>query len=1008
MALASLFPTQADDPFYPQNAHFGPAFLDTEACLCTLQPNPSEDEDDTAAMWQCIGDQSQDIYQITSGKWFRSMSGSSIANGTIDDSSKPPDQSQGAFVFNNETMTFDEKGDTRLPIRDDLCTAQNHTTFSTSYYQAYEQLQNEQQPTAAAPCWRYGSFPLQIDNGTFWEPNGCSAGFLCVNNTINSLPQYCPPFTWCQTSRLAGRVCNVNDTNIPMGPFEPIVCLSGNYCPKEEEGRRSIICPEGSYCQPGAATPTPCGAASLCPEGSANEVPLLPLILVLVIDVALVVLFFFLSLRRRFRLASQGHLSTLGNKSQANASAGSRMRAQVTGYKALSDEHDDQEAFQMDHSYVPGGDGGYGGGGYEAAVAMETMRANQPTTKEQDDELPPQLRPFVASMRKATDATSFGLSFGYTGLNFHPKGVARPILQNVTGRIDRGSLVAVMGGSGAGKSTFVNVLMGKVSHTGGAVTVNGEVVKIKRFRKLIGYVPQDDIVLPELTVFENILHSAKIRLPRTWSSDDVRTHVDSVIECLELSHVRDSLVGSVAKPVLSGGQRKRVSIGMELAAAPMAIFLDEPTSGLDATAASSIMRTLKALARLGISVIVIIHQPRVEIFNSLDNLILLGNGQTIYEGPQHEVQGYFQGLGFVFPEHANNGDVITDIITGNGRDYKRAGDISKDALITNWASVRQERDRQEHLQPGETDNSDASSFRLSSLVGYPRPTALKNRGALRPFQLWLNLKRSILQQERAIGSFVAEMGLSALAGILLGLAEYSKHGVLFTGIYNPPYDMLSVATDFRSAPEMALLVAIAVGLVSGAPGVKVFSEEMLLQRRESEAGHSRIAYFIAKVIAVLPRMLLACLHFTTPLFCLSTPIMGWDLALLVNLLYFYCIYGLASIISMIVRREDAPLFATMLALITGILSGSAPPLRQVKDWNMEWLWRASPGTWLAEVYFGQLVEPFTYLYDTKLAAEAAGFNLNGLWVNILVLAAIGTLYRVIAFLLMVFLPKLKK
>lgn len=108
-------------------------------------------------------------------------------------------------------------------------------------------------------------------------------------------------------------------------------------------------------------------------------------------------------------------------------------------------------------------------------------------------------------------------------------------------------------------------------------------------------------MLPELTVYENILHSARIRLSRTWASADIKAHVDSVIDCLELSHVRNSLVGSVGKPVISGGQRKRVSIGMELAAAPMAIFLDEPTSGLDAASASSIMRTLKAIARLGIS-----------------------------------------------------------------------------------------------------------------------------------------------------------------------------------------------------------------------------------------------------------------------------------------------------------------------------------------------------------------------------------------------------------------------
>jgi ABC-type multidrug transport system ATPase subunit len=674
--------------------------------------------------------------------------------------------------------------------------------------------------------------------------------------------------------------------------------------------------------------------------------------------------------------------------------------ATATGYKTLDDEHEnsnDQEMLPVSSSYMPGQDGT---SGFTAALAVEALQVVDENTSK--DDLPPQLHVFVESMRKATEATNFGLSFGYSGLSFQPKGVANPILQNVTGQIERGSLVAVMGGSGAGKSTFVNVLMGKVSHTGGTVTVNNKAVKIKRFKKLIGYVPQDDIVLPELTVYENILHSAKVRLPRNWSTSDIQAHVDSVIECLELSHVRDSLVGSIAKPVLSGGQRKRVSIGMELAAAPMAIFLDEPTSGLDATAASSIMRMLKALARLGISVIVIIHQPRVEIFDMLDNLILLGSGQTIYEGPQTGVRHYFENIGFVFPEHGNHGDVVTDIITGNGRPYKKAGDISKQALISHWATTRRE------SAEANEEESDTFSLKLAALVPIPRPQAVKNRGALRVFQVWFSLKRAFLQQYRSLGSLAAEMGLCALAGLLLGLAQESKNGVLFVGQYNGSYAILSRALDFRSAPEVALLVAIAIGLVSGAPGVRVFSEERLLHRREAEAGHSRLAYFIAKVISVIPRMALTCLHFTTPLFLLMSPVMSWGIAYFANLLYFYCIYGLASCVSMVVRREDAPLFSTMIALITGILCGSAPPLSRVKVWHMEWLWRASPGTWLAELYFGQLLSPVKDLYNIEMASDRTGFKLDWFWGNILVLIGIGTIYRLIAFAAMVSLPRLKK
>jgi len=588
-------------------------------------------------------------------------------------------------------------------------------------------------------------------------------------------------------------------------------------------------------------------------------------------------------------------------------------------------------------------------------------------------------------MKRAINHDELGLSFQYSNLSFHPKSSAKPVLQNVTGSIQAGSLVAVMGGSGAGKSTFVNVLMGKTVNTGGTVSINNVPGKIKRYKKLIGYVPQDDIVLPELTVYENIVHSARVRLPRTWKKADIEAHVNSVIDCLELSHVRDSRVGSVGKPVLSGGQRKRVSIGMELAAAPMAIFLDEPTSGLDATAASSIMRTLKALARLGISVIVIIHQPRMEIFDMIDDLVLLGNGQIIYEGPEREVQQFFEKVGFQFPQHANYGDVVTDIITGNGRPYKKIGDISKDALIAHWAGLQAARETKAD-QP-------------TSAVRKTLHQQLRNhRGASRLAQAWLCLRRSMVQQYRTKSTFWFEMGLAALAGFLLGLAESPKKGVLFQGPYIAPYDILSNATDVKSAPELALLIAIAVGLVSAAPGVKVFSDETLLQRREAEAGHSRLAYFLAKTVGSLPRMIMACLHFSAPLFLLAVPIIPFGTAFLANLLYFFCIYGLAACVSMAVRREDAPLFATMLSLIVGILCGAAPPLRSAKDWNLEWLWRASPSVWFAEVYFGQLVSPFAYLYDVNFAAQATGYYLDRLGANMAVLLAIGCLYRVVAFI----------
>lgn len=532
-------------------------------------------------------------------------------------------------------------------------------------------------------------------------------------------------------------------------------------------------------------------------------------------------------------------------------------------------------------------------------------------------------------------------------------------------------------------ATFVNVLMGKTTHTGGTVKVNGVAAKMKKYKKIIGYVPQDDIVLPELTVRENILHAARIRLPSKWSETEVRNHANAVIDCLDLTHVRDSKVGSVAAPVISGGQRKRVSIGMELAAAPMAIFLDEPTSGLDAAAASSIMKTLKALSHLGMTIVVIIHQPRVEIFEMIDDLILLGNGRLIFQGPEPRAQPYFASLGFDFPPHSNAGDIITDIITGNGRPYKRIGDTSKDALIENWHSIQASHPQHDAV------SSKAESVSLQA--------SMKGRGAPLWRQIYFCLLRAMRQQQRALSSFWFEMGVSAFGGFLIGLAQHGQKGENFQGFFHGDYEILSSAIDYKSVPQMALLVCISIGLIAAAPGVRVFGEEYLVFRREASSGHGRFAYYLAKVTSTFPRMVLACLHFTVFFILLATPLIGWFAAFFANLAYFYCIYGLASVISMIVRQADGPLFAVMASLIVGVLSGAAPQLANVQTWHLGWLWRSSPGVWLAEIYFGQNVSPRAYLYDVQEASKALGFRLDAYALDLAALLCMGSIYRVLAF-----------
>lgn len=151
-----------------------------------------------------------------------------------------------------------------------------------------------------------------------------------------------------------------------------------------------------------------------------------------------------------------------------------------------------------------------------------------------------------------------------------------------------------------------------------------------------------------------------------------------------MTPIRKSIEGSLSPEI-------RACIGMDLAAAPMAIFLDEPTSGLDATTARSIIRTLKPIAGLGISVVVIIHQPSLEVFDMIDDLILLANGQQLYEGPKSGVRPLFKKLNYRFPK-ANFGDIVTDIITEWSAVQRRRQHLQK--RTRNALGDLQDRDRQ--------------------------------------------------------------------------------------------------------------------------------------------------------------------------------------------------------------------------------------------------------------------------------------------------------------------------
>uniref|UniRef100_A0A671UQ64 ATP-binding cassette, sub-family G (WHITE), member 2a n=1 Tax=Sparus aurata TaxID=8175 RepID=A0A671UQ64_SPAAU len=227
-------------------------------------------------------------------------------------------------------------------------------------------------------------------------------------------------------------------------------------------------------------------------------------------------------------------------------------------------------------------------------------------------------------------------------------------------------LNAIMGATGSGKSSFLDVLAARKDPAGltGEVLIDGA-PQPPNFKCLSGYVVQDDVVMGTLTVRENFTFSAALRLPASISQKEKDQKVEKLIQELGLGRVADSKVGTQLIRGISGGERKRTNIGMELIIDPSVLFLDEPTTGLDASTANSVLLLLKRMADNGRTIILSIHQPRYSIYRLFDNLTLLVNGKQVYHGPAQTALEYFSDIGYTCEAHNNPADFFLDIINGD-------------------------------------------------------------------------------------------------------------------------------------------------------------------------------------------------------------------------------------------------------------------------------------------------------------------------------------------------------
>jgi len=251
------------------------------------------------------------------------------------------------------------------------------------------------------------------------------------------------------------------------------------------------------------------------------------------------------------------------------------------------------------------------------------------------------------------------------------KTVGRTILQPCNGHFDPGELVALMGPSGSGKTTLLDMLaMKKTAPYEGEVSVNGRPRDKRLFRRIAAYVGQEDIMPPHWKVREAISFNAKLKYTPVRTHRNVDAWVDVLLDSFGLGAVQDSLIGGIDVRGISGGQRRRVSLARGVAAHASLLFCDEPTSGLSATDAELCIRALRVISkRLCVTTVVVIHQPRTEVAELFDRLVLLTSfpGRMVYFGGMDKAQAYWANLGHPVPANVNPTDWFMDTATPGTR-----------------------------------------------------------------------------------------------------------------------------------------------------------------------------------------------------------------------------------------------------------------------------------------------------------------------------------------------------
>ncbi|KAH9700482.1 ABC transporter G family member 28 [Citrus sinensis] len=525
------------------------------------------------------------------------------------------------------------------------------------------------------------------------------------------------------------------------------------------------------------------------------------------------------------------------------------------------------------------------------------------------------------------------IEVAFKDLTITLKGKNKHLMRSVTGKLSPGRVSAVMGPSGAGKTTFLSALKGRVPGCimSGTILVNGKVASIQSYKRIIGFVPQDDIVHGNLTVEENLWFSARCRLSADLPKAEKVLVVERVIESLGLQHIRDSLVGTVEKRGISGGQRKRVNVGLEMVMEPSLLILDEPTSGLDSSSSQLLLRALRREALEGVNICTVVHQPSYALFRMFDDLILLAKGGVIvYHGPVKKVEEYFASLGITVPDRINPPDYFIDILEGivkpsssSGFDYK---ELPVRWMLHNGYSVPMDMLQSiegmsasvaEHSsQEINDDSSEVQSFAGEFWQDIKCNAAHRKDSIQRNF---LNL--GDLSKRRTPGVFVqyryflGRVGKQRLREAKIQVVDYLI--LLLAGIC---IGTLAKVSDENFGATGYTHTVIAVSLLCKIAALRSFSLDKLHYWRESASGMSSLAFFLSKDTVDHFNTLIKPLVYLSMFYFFNNPRSSVTDNYLVLACLVYCVTGIAYIMAICFEPGPAQLWSVLLPVVLTLIA----------------------------------------------------------------------------------------